>query len=111
MGITPGPWRVEGHKESLMPCEIVKDFPTKGEYGLICELTHSLFRDQQRANAALIAAAPELLAEIERLYEAARCMADPEHCLHATRDFLPWADLANQAKAAIARATGHEVTP
>lgn len=56
-------------------------------------------------NARLIAAAPALLAELERMYEAARCMADPEHCLHAQRDELPWNALADQARAAIAAAT------
>jgi len=61
MCITPGPWRVDGHAEDLMPREIVKDFPTKGECGLVCELTHSLFRENQRDNARLIAAAPDLL--------------------------------------------------
>lgn len=42
-----------------------------------------------------------LLRELERLYEAARCMADPEHCLHAQREYLPWVELAAQAQAAI----------
>jgi hypothetical protein len=49
-------------------------------------------------------AAPELLAELKRLYEAARTMADPEHCLHATREYLPWRTLADKARAAIAKA-------
>ena len=53
----------------------------------------------------LHAAAPALLAELERLYEAARCMADPEHCLRAYREHLPWLALADQARAAIRTAT------
>jgi len=48
-----------------------------------------------------------LLRELERLYEAARCMADPEHCLHASREHLPWRELAAQAQAAIRAA--HDV--
>lgn len=62
-----------------------------------------------RANAKLIAAAPDLLDELIRLREAALVMADPEHCLHATREFLPWKELAELARAAIAKATGKEV--
>ena len=51
------------------------------------------------------AAAPELLEELQRMYEAARCMADPEHCLHEQREELPWRELADKARAAIAKAT------
>jgi hypothetical protein len=60
------------------------------------------------SNARILAAAPELLSELRRLYEAANCMADPEHCLHATRDHLPWKDLAEKARVAIAHAEGSD---
>lgn len=51
-----------------------------------------------------------LVTELERLYEAARCMADPEHCLHHTREYLPWNELAAQAKKAISQAYGQRPT-
>ena len=59
-------------------------------------------------NANLIAASPVLLDELKRLYEAARCMADPEHCLHEQRESIPWKEMANKAKQAISKAEGRE---
>lgn len=96
-GHTPGPWRVDGHPDSEMPCEVVKVFPN-GDRGLVCELTHSLFRQNQKANARLIAAAPDLL-------EALRGLLTPCHC-----DPAPGTACAHvlAAEAAIARATGEE---
>jgi len=41
--------------------DIVKRFPNGQEVGLICSFQNSLFRDEQAANLALVAAAPDLL--------------------------------------------------
>ena len=57
--------------------------------------------DNYTDHGAHTAAMDAALLELERLYEAARCMADPEHCLHAQREHLPWQALADQAQAAI----------
>lgn len=35
------------------------------------------------------------------LYEAARTMCDPEHCMYDIRDRLPWRKLADKAQAVL----------
>ena len=100
---TPGPWRIGDAGNTIFGPKMVD--------GSLAVMVASISRpgrdlDAKHANARLIAAAPELLAELQRLYEAARTMADPEHCLHATREYLPWCALADKARAAIAKAEG-----
>lgn len=95
---TAGPWEVDGHPKDIRPTEIVKRFPD-GNCGLICELTHSLFRDSQLANARLIAAAPELL---EAAIEALAYIENDEHS-HG-RSF----SAGNALRAAIAKAVNDD---
>lgn len=57
----------------------------------------------------------ELRSALEPLLEAARCMADPEHCMHHCREHLPWAAMRDKAHAALDRAIpgspGHPSSP
>ncbi len=62
----------------------------------------------EQRRRALIDAAPELLDEVERFHEAARCMADPGHTLHAQRHLLPWTAMAAPLGPQIARARGED---
>lgn len=74
-GHTPGPWGVE-EDDSFADCEFI---PVHAPYGNgttpIAEVQPCLnedydgfaFTDAERANARLIAAAPDLLAEVKRL--------------------------------------------
>lgn len=92
---TPGPWEIASHPADSRPEEIVKRFPVDGNTGLICELTHSLYREHQLANAKLIAAAPELL-------EA--CKAMKHYGIKGKMPDGRWA--MDLVEAAIAKATG-----
>lgn len=59
---TPGPWRVEGHN---IRCE-----PTPDNTGtFVAEMQSSRCPEQCRADALLIAAAPELLEALDYLLE------------------------------------------
>lgn len=58
------------------------------------------------ADARLIESAPDLYAELERLYLAARVMADPGHPCHEQREHIPWGDLVEKASAVLAKAQG-----
>lgn len=73
---TPGPWYSIGN-------EVFKDFPTH-RYEIACANHNSM---NQSANARLIAAAPELLAALERLVSLIHIYApeadtDPGSALH-----------------------------
>ncbi len=98
---TPTPWTVGPHPGN----EAGTDWRTilaSGEFG------EGYIGEALQEHAALIVRAVNshaaLVAELQRLYEAARCMADPEHCLHGQRTHLPWRALADQARAALALA-------
>lgn len=98
--VTPGPWVVCDDDEyddcPFIPIET--DKPVGPELQLICEVHGSspdlLITDNDRANARLIAAAPELLAALEFITNVARTASG----------FSPMA--LKQADTAIAKATG-----
>ena len=87
---TPGPWNV------LNPDQVRG---LKGEFVADC-LCHARRKDTDSANAALIAAAPDLLAALEHTFAAledARPRLGEQH---------HYADAIHTARAAIARAKG-----
>jgi hypothetical protein len=66
---TPGPWGFED-KDNLHMVTAGKD--RKGRFVYVCDPSYSP-RGAERANAKLIAAAPELLAALRRLLLVSRC--------------------------------------
>lgn len=68
---TPGPWRAQLSMSATA-------FLVKDATGVqVCSMSwhssnreHYTLRDESRANATLIAAAPDLLAELQRVYDA-----------------------------------------
>lgn len=105
MSHTPGPWGFTGEPYGYTIWQTARecnDFPQA-----VARIVGGRIKvEQEEDNARLVAAAPDLLAELERMYEAARMMADPEHCLYEHREHLPWKDLAAKAKTAISKARG-----
>ena len=101
MSHTPGPWKVaENLFGSTASYEVYTNIETKsgkGGYTRICQITP---RDQ-KANARLIAAAPELLAVLERVQSMFSYQFEGglTGCM---------ADLSIDVRAAIAKATGEQ---
>jgi hypothetical protein len=92
---TPGPWIwAKGYKGPFgagPDNEVLNYFSYEGMH---------LWGEHEKANARLIAAAPDLLAELQNIANANPSSWDEE-----TRDqFQQWAQ--NRARAAIAKATG-----
>lgn len=103
---TPGPWRYS-ETECLRPdmaFAIVKDAESvDGPYSEhIAEVHFSTRRAHSRADAALIAAAPELLACLDMLFEACEDGASASEIV----DYLDWGRL----RTVYAKARGQEVT-
>ena len=89
MSHTPGPWKVaENLFGSTASYEVYTNIETKsgkGGYTRICQITP---RDQ-KANARLIASAPEMLEALERLVEAAGPqMVEPDLALEFARTVI-----------------------
>jgi hypothetical protein len=97
---SPGPWTIDGDRGA-----IVAQTPSDNEYHDVCSLwiddpTEDEI-ERQIANATLIAAAPELLAALERMVRSAETDFDPlSEYADATRDEI------TQARTAIAKAKG-----
>jgi len=92
---TPGPWKIitlDGHT-------YINPLRPEGEWGLIAKIGTSAHK--KGANAALIAAAPDLLAALIRITELADRLALTSPRLNPEVDYIIPA-----ARAAIARATG-----
>ena len=60
---TPGPWTLEPSTRFLGTCNVWGAFPA----GAVCGLPYA--GDTEKANAHLMAAAPEMLAALERIFE------------------------------------------
>jgi len=60
MGHTPGPWEASATKRITQARYVGKRIEN-GKTSMICDLTDSSFQSHAEANAALIAAAPDLL--------------------------------------------------
>ena len=90
MSHIPGPWEVFNSHTGLWVMD-------SAEQGAICKIEWCL---EDEANARLIAAAPELLAALKRmwLYFGVRCDGTP-------RDWTVW----REARAAIDKAEGRAV--
>lgn len=93
---TPGPWMVEPLGSDC--------FEVKCECGYFIATCHDGVRGDRNAdvNARLIAAAPDLLAALQEMYEAA---SDSDSCHYGT---LSTTFLRKIAHAAIVKATGEE---
>ena len=105
MSHTPGPWMVAENLFGNTPSyEVYSNAETKsgkGGYTRICQITP---RDQ-KDNAALIAAAPEMLSILEELRESSTCCGT-----YDLLDETTWAspDLADRIESAIRKARGGE---
>ena len=70
---TPGPWTIEGTRDS-------DEFWVVKDEGPVCEISQTFgYPDADEANARLIAAAPELLAIVQHLADAQRDGAQGVH--------------------------------
>ncbi len=105
---TPGPWKFETVRTSFGLCHKIGPFPWKHDkQNHACIYMdypnhdgRGLFEDELTANARLIAAAPDLLAELQNIADA-----KPETWDEETRDqFQQWAQ--SRARQAIAKALG-----
>ena len=114
-GHTPGPWRLDGDDVNRYGPSLVGVYVAQEEGGRICEcFANCLVRHDEtlRANARLIAAAPELLAALIEAEAALRafdmkvewewgsCQSEEE--MEAGND---WSECVYSARAAIAKAT------
>ena len=109
---TPGLWSVEtrigaqtlnrlaisGPRSGAAPTRCIAVIPGEGEY----------LTPEVEANAALIAAAPELMAALETLTE--RATNDSGFDQSATHHGIANCDALAKAREAIARATGEELS-
>lgn len=106
-GHTPGPWR---YREIGASVVIETQSPPRAVLYRIAEVAYSIeeLEEQNDANARLIAAAPDLLAELQNI-----ATADPSKWEPDVRDqFREWAQSrARLAIAAIAAAEGRPPAP
>ena len=91
---TPGPWTIEG--ETLVI----------GRGLFVCKMsTNTMAALERRANARLIAAAPELLEALKAVQQ--QCFFDDDNgTIGVSEDVVIPPDLFNRICAAIAKATG-----
>jgi hypothetical protein len=97
---TPGPWHI-----GMRPGPIV--YGPKGEQ-VADMIPCMLFREEHIANTRLIAAAPELLAALRDVVEAIDAMHTDTTAQCGAHNWLCKAVNYDQAKRAIAKATGGE---
>lgn len=97
---TPGPWNAS-ERGTIISATVTREINgTMRTYQSKIAITPAGDRAERLANAHLIAAAPDLLAELQNIANA-----KPETWDEETRDqFQQWAQ--NRARAAIAKATG-----
>jgi hypothetical protein len=88
---TPGPW------DAVSSAGLLRDVEAVGHIGVAGAMGRT--REEQEANARLIAAAPELLAIVRRF------VALPSGAWHPERHAAEEAELIREARSTIARAT------
>lgn len=102
---TKGPWQVEKGWNGGGFTISSRTSKTRNERGLIADTAHSAFREQEEANARIIAAAPKMLAALlvakQRLIRATD--SDPDYASY-TDGRTPLAVIQD----AIDEATNHE---
>jgi hypothetical protein len=111
-GHTPGPWEIAPHPDDAEVLEIVSEYSEQPggrkvanwiaqcDAGIDNDDDFDVQLQRNKANARLIAAAPELLAELKNIANANPSTWDAD-----LRDqFRPWAQ--NRARAAVAKAEG-----
>lgn len=113
---TPGPWSV-GQQIGAGSLRIIAPKDTHGQFTVAetWDIPTPDGMEAEEANARLIAAAPELLEALERLTEKVARANDLQHSRKSrtipTEDWSELYQLAAEARAAIAKAKGEEVTP
>lgn len=113
MAHTPGPWKVRKHWSDEGAYEV---FPTRGkkptwgEWSAIAEVTDAVSKGESaKANARLIAAAPDLLEALQSVWLWMESQADAQSKGgHATFDLMALREQRDIARAAIAKATGEQ---
>ncbi len=93
---SPGPWMAE--IDDVMQAASVRDTSNRG----VCPVAGMTF-DERKANAALIAAAPEMLAALRRLFKACGHMP-----IEATPESAEMMMAGLDAVRAVIKATGEE---
>lgn len=106
MNYTPGPWKVVLYPSKEKPLTVA----IESDNGCICDMVSVLVDDY--ANAALIAAAPDLLAALEDIRDKARSRLVPDalgpsSLSRAGTDKLD--HIAAKADAAIKRVEGNDL--
>lgn len=104
---TPGPWKVRKHWFDGGAYEVYPSRgrkPDVGTWAAIAEVTDYVSKNESaRANARLIAAAPELLSALIQLRKAIKSVEPVETSLVVIENVL---DAMKSADAVIAKATG-----
>lgn len=108
---TPGPWYVEkGWLEAgrISVTALVSKTSASVERGVVCSTDGTPFREQEEANAALIASAPSLLAELERVKAALNQIAAIAEAgvIHRSETGKPQWSAFTEIKSIIAKAKG-----
>jgi len=114
---TPGPWTAERvyvtRNEPDMRVTAQDGHRHVADVGYSDDPKNTIFTrdvEEMRANAFLIAAAPELLAALQEARETLAMLTDPER-IQQSRVQIAWAQAVAaeaKARAAIAKATGKE---
>lgn len=100
---TPGPWAWHEHQNSLFGAAGIYIIRDNGSYEGLCLNNYDRVTDDEcEANKALMAASPDLLAELKRMVEHFGAFAS-DHSEEASSE--TWAALYC-ARAAIAKAEG-----
>ena len=69
---TPGPWDLQSPMEDQSGSDVIVASGIKGSFPTICELSYEVPPNERKANARLIAAAPEQHAALKYLSESIR---------------------------------------
>lgn len=101
MSFTPGPWSVNANSEQSDPDKLSVEIGD-GAY-FICQVDGGI---HQKANARLIAAAPELLEALESLFDDYKQLADSGDC---GCWLLEDQEVGKKALAVIAKARGEHL--
>ena len=82
---TPAPWEVENNNNREWSPTLVVAKSDFGKLVADCWMTTLIPRETAKANARLIAAAPDLLSALQRVQNALACFRDGQHYIEEGR--------------------------